>query len=90
VSQASTRGLEYTFLIMLVTLAASGVLLLRARRTYATDVASAAASEAAAAGATGATGGDAHGGHRTYGGPGVPGGPGDEEARASSGRWSGS
>jgi hypothetical protein len=48
VSHASTRGLEYTFLIMLVTLAASGVLILRARRTYLTDVASAAASEAAA------------------------------------------
>jgi len=48
VSHASTTGLEYTFLIMLVMLAISGVLMLRARRTYATDVASAAASEAAA------------------------------------------
>ena len=45
VAQASARGLEYTFLIMLVMLAASGVVLLRARRTYPTDVASAAASE---------------------------------------------
>lgn len=45
VAEASTRGLEYTFLIMLVMLAASGVLLLRARRTYPTDVASAAASD---------------------------------------------
>jgi MFS family permease len=44
-SAASTRGLTYTFLIMLVPLAASGVLLLRARRTYLTDVATAAASE---------------------------------------------
>src|SRR5262249_20719395 len=60
VSQASTRGREYPFLIMLVTRAASGVLMLRARRTYATDVASAAASEAAAAQATGGAGDGAH------------------------------
>lgn len=44
-SASSTRGLEYTFLIMLVPLAASGVLLLRGRRTYPTDVASAGVSE---------------------------------------------
>jgi MFS family permease len=46
-SKASTMGLEYTFLIMLVTLAGCGVLLLRARRTYLTDVATAGASEPA-------------------------------------------
>ena len=45
VARASARGLQYTFLIMLVALAASGMLLLLARRTYPTDVASAAASE---------------------------------------------
>jgi predicted MFS family arabinose efflux permease len=44
-SSAGTAGLEYTFLIMLVPLAGAGVLLLRARRTYLTDVATAAASE---------------------------------------------
>ncbi len=44
-SAASTRGLTYTFLMMLVPLAGSGALLLRARRTYLTDVATAAASE---------------------------------------------
>jgi MFS family permease len=45
VSSAGTTGLEYTFLFMLVTLVGAGVLLLRARRTYLTDVATAAASE---------------------------------------------
>jgi MFS family permease len=45
VVRASARGLEYTFLVMLVMLAASGVLLLRARQAYPTDVATAAASE---------------------------------------------
>jgi predicted MFS family arabinose efflux permease len=38
-------GLQWTFAIMLVTLAASGVVLLRALRTYPQDVATAAASE---------------------------------------------
>ncbi|MGI8576867.1 MAG: MFS transporter [Nocardioidaceae bacterium] len=43
-------GLEYTFLIMLVPLAAAGlILLLRARRTYPRDVATAVASEHATA-----------------------------------------
>jgi len=37
--------LGYTFLIMLVTLACCGLILLRARRTYLTDVATAGASE---------------------------------------------
>ena len=39
-------GLQWTFAIMLVPLAASAVLLFKARRTYATDVASAAATTA--------------------------------------------
>jgi MFS family permease len=42
VSERTATGLEITFLIMLATLAAAGVLMLRARRTYATDVATAA------------------------------------------------
>jgi MFS family permease len=42
---SATTGLEVTFLVMLTALAAAGVFLLRARRTFATDVASAAASE---------------------------------------------
>jgi MFS family permease len=44
-SSSTTTGLEVTFLIMLAALLAAGVLLLRARRTFASDVASAAASE---------------------------------------------
>jgi MFS family permease len=44
-SSAGTTGLEYTFLIMLFPLASAGVLLLWARRTYLTDVATAAAAE---------------------------------------------
>jgi hypothetical protein len=44
-SAASTTGLEYTFLLMLVALVGAGVLLLRARRTYLTDVATAPASK---------------------------------------------
>ena len=43
-SSNEATGLEITFLIMLVTLAAAGVLLARARETYASDVATAAAS----------------------------------------------
>jgi MFS family permease len=42
----TSTALEITFLIMLVTLAAAGVLLFRARKTFASDVATAAASEA--------------------------------------------
>jgi hypothetical protein len=38
------RGLQWTFAVMLVTMAASGVILLRARHTYPGDVATAAAS----------------------------------------------
>lgn len=44
ISPSTTRGLQITFLIMLVTLAISGVVLLRARHTYPTDIATAAAS----------------------------------------------
>jgi MFS family permease len=44
-SKAGTMGLKYTFLIMLVALAGAGVLLIRARRTYLTDIATAAASD---------------------------------------------
>ena len=39
------NGFEITFLIMLVSLVAAGVLMARARVTYASDVATAAASE---------------------------------------------
>jgi MFS family permease len=45
ISPGSARGLEITFLLMLGTLAAAGVFLLRARTTYARDVATAAASQ---------------------------------------------
>jgi MFS family permease len=44
VSPSTARGLEFAFLIMLATLAAAGIFLLRARRTYPVDVATAAAS----------------------------------------------
>jgi MFS family permease len=44
VSPSTARGLEISFLILLVTLAAAGVFLVRARFTYAEDVATAAAS----------------------------------------------
>jgi MFS family permease len=44
VSPSEARGLEISFLILLVTLAAAGVFLIRARFTYAEDVATAAAS----------------------------------------------
>ncbi|HUN77669.1 MAG TPA: MFS transporter [Solirubrobacteraceae bacterium] len=43
ISPSSARGLEVSFLIMLCTLAAAGVLMLRAQRTYPEDVATAAA-----------------------------------------------
>ncbi len=43
VSSATGAGLQASFLIMLVTLAAAGVFLLKARHTYPTDVATAAA-----------------------------------------------
>jgi uncharacterized membrane protein len=42
------KGLEYTFLIMLVTLVGAGLLLVRARHTYPGDVAGAIRSEARA------------------------------------------
>lgn len=45
VSAASAHGLALTFLVMLAPLAASGYFVLRARRTYPADVASAARSE---------------------------------------------
>lgn len=44
VSSATSTGLQASFMIMLVTLAAAGVFLLRARKTYPTDVATAGAS----------------------------------------------
>jgi MFS family permease len=49
VSRAEAHGLELTFLIMLTSLVAAGLLLLRARRTYPRDVATAAASQEAEA-----------------------------------------
>jgi MFS family permease len=45
ISPGSARGLEITFLLMLGTLAAAGIFLLRARTTYSRDVATAAASQ---------------------------------------------
>jgi MFS family permease len=50
-SSSTATGLEITFLVMLSALAAAGYLLLRARSTFAVDVATAAASEPAASGA---------------------------------------
>jgi MFS family permease len=49
-NSSTTTGLEVTFLVMLVALAAAGVLLFRARTTYPSDVATAAASERSASG----------------------------------------
>jgi sugar phosphate permease len=47
ISQGTANGLEVSFLLMLSSLAAAGVFLLRARKTYPQDVATAAASSAA-------------------------------------------
>ena len=55
-SSSTSTGLEVTFLIMLSALAAAGVLLFRARRTFASDVASAAASEAPVSSPSGVVG----------------------------------
>jgi MFS family permease len=44
ISPGAARGLEISFLLLLVTLAAAGVVLLRARHTYPADVATAAVS----------------------------------------------
>jgi len=44
ISTGTSNGLEYSFLLMLVVLAAAGVILLKARLTYPRDVATAAAS----------------------------------------------
>ncbi|MGO9883037.1 MAG: MFS transporter [Solirubrobacteraceae bacterium] len=44
ISPSAARGLEISFILMLVTLAAAGVVLLRARATYPRDVATASAS----------------------------------------------
>jgi MFS family permease len=49
VSPSVALGLEDTFLVMLISLVAAGLLLIRARRTYPRDIATAAASEEAAA-----------------------------------------
>jgi MFS family permease len=48
ISPAEARGLEISFLVLLLTLFAAGVMQLRARKTYARDIASAAASQEAA------------------------------------------
>jgi MFS family permease len=48
ISPSSARGLEISFLVMLVTLVAAGVFLWRAKRTYPQDIATAAASQEAA------------------------------------------
>jgi hypothetical protein len=45
VSHATARGLEVSFLVMLIPLAAAGLILLRGRHNYPRDVAAAAASE---------------------------------------------
>jgi MFS family permease len=47
ISPGQARGLEITFLALLITLAAAGVFQLRARKTYARDIATAAASQSA-------------------------------------------
>jgi hypothetical protein len=44
-SPSTATGLEVTFLIMLTALFGAGLVLLKARKTFATDVATAAASE---------------------------------------------
>jgi hypothetical protein len=44
ISPSDARGLEWSFIIMLVTVALAGIFLIKARNTYATDVATAAAS----------------------------------------------
>jgi hypothetical protein len=44
-SSGSTTGLQFTFLVMLVTLGGAGWFMLRARHTYARDIATAAASQ---------------------------------------------
>src|SRR5207248_9739363 len=53
ISPGAARGLEITFLLLLGTLAAAGVFLLRARFTYPRDVATAAASDQGLANQTG-------------------------------------
>jgi sugar phosphate permease len=45
IAPGTARGLEVSFLLMLIPLAAAGIILLRARRTYPRDVATAAASQ---------------------------------------------
>jgi MFS family permease len=51
ISPGSARGLQITFLVLLGTLVAAGIVLLRARTTYAGDTATAAAASAEAVGA---------------------------------------
>lgn len=58
VSATEARGLEHTFLVMLVPLALSGIWLLRGRRHYPTDVASAGESDRRAASGSRAGGSD--------------------------------
>jgi hypothetical protein len=47
ISPSTATGLEFSFLIMLVTLGAAGIFLARARHTYAQDVSAAAAQRTA-------------------------------------------
>lgn len=64
VSSSEATGLEITFLIMLVTLAAAGIVLGRASKTYASDVATAEASEQSGGGVRSGSAGVAAGGLR--------------------------
>jgi hypothetical protein len=58
-SSGSTTGLQFSFLVMLVTLGGAGWFMLRARHTYARDVATAAASQEFLAQSNGGAGGAA-------------------------------
>ena len=57
VTSGSATGLEFSFLILLVTLAGAGLFMLRARTTYVRDIATAAASQDAAAAIRASAGG---------------------------------
>lgn len=84
------RGLQVTFMVMLLPLAASGVILLRALRTYPVDVATAGAS---ARWRSGGSAGNAAGGRPPVPGPpGAPGGsmsprPGGPPGAGGGDRW---
>ena len=93
ISPSEARGLEIAFVLLLTSLAAAGVVLLRARATYPRDVATAAASQeemrAATDAAAGVTGDAAPGTDVARSGPGaaVTGGatPGEQEDDADEG-----